>query len=395
MRLAGKTALVTGASRGIGRAIALRFAAEGAFVVVNYAGNEAAAAETLEAIGSAGGQAVLSRFDVGSAVEVDTAVKAIVAARGRIDILVNNAGVTRDNLLMRLTEDDFDAVVRTNMKGTFLVTKAVSRQMIRQRAGRIVNMSSVVGEMGNAGQSVYAATKAGILGFTRSMARELASREITVNAIAPGFITTDMTGTLPEAARKEMLTIIQDQCERLNRYTTNLLNLGRLQAGISPDQLENLDLVEMLGSAVSAVKMHHGGREIIKSLPFDACTVRANPVMLEQLFYNILENAVQYSPDAASVLITGHKQAGRVEIAISDQGCGIAPSELGRIFDRFYRSAKNIRKEGHGLGLSIASGFAQAFGGEISAHSPLEMGKGTRMVVRLPALASQSESMDK
>ncbi|OIP34392.1 MAG: 3-oxoacyl-[acyl-carrier-protein] reductase [Deltaproteobacteria bacterium CG2_30_66_27] len=203
MRLAGKTALVTGASRGIGRAIALRFAAEGAFVVVNYAGNEAAAAETLEAIGSAGGQAVLSRFDVGSAVEVDTAVKAIVAARGRIDILVNNAGVTRDNLLMRLTEDDFDAVVRTNMKGTFLVTKAVSRQMIRQRAGRIVNMSSVVGEMGNAGQSVYAATKAGILGFTRSMARELASREITVNAIAPGFITTDMTGTLPEAARKE------------------------------------------------------------------------------------------------------------------------------------------------------------------------------------------------
>jgi len=174
MRLSGKTALVTGASRGIGRAIALRFAAEGAFVVVNYAGNE-----------------------------VDTAVKAIVAERGRIDILVNNAGVTRDNLLMRLTEDDFDAVVRTNLKGTFLVTKFVSRQMIRQRCGRIVNMSSVVGEMGNAGQSVYAATKAGILGFTKAMARELASREITVNAIAPGFITTDMTEKLPEAARKE------------------------------------------------------------------------------------------------------------------------------------------------------------------------------------------------
>ena len=203
MRLSGKTALVTGASRGIGRAIALRFAAEGAFVVVNYAGNEAAAGETLAAIESAGGKAVLSRFDVGSAGEVDTAVKAIVAERGRIDILVNNAGVTRDNLLMRLTEDDFDAVVRTNLKGTFLVTKVVSRQMIRQRGGRIVNMSSVVGEMGNAGQSVYAATKAGILGFTKAMARELASREITVNAIAPGFITTDMTGTLPEAARKE------------------------------------------------------------------------------------------------------------------------------------------------------------------------------------------------
>lgn len=203
MRLSGKTALVTGASRGIGRAIAVRFAAEGAFVVVNYAGNEAAAGETLAAVLSAGGNAVLSRFDVGNAAEVDAAVKAIVAERGRIDILVNNAGVTRDNLLMRLTEDDFDAVVRTNLKGTFLVTKVVSRQMIRQRGGRIVNMSSVVGEMGNAGQSVYAATKAGILGFTKAMARELASRQITVNAIAPGFITTDMTQSLPEAARKE------------------------------------------------------------------------------------------------------------------------------------------------------------------------------------------------
>jgi len=203
MRLSGKTALVTGASRGIGRAIAVRFAAGGAFVVVNYAGNETAAAETLAAIASAGGSAVLSRFDVGNAAEVDAAVKAIVADRGRIDILVNNAGVTRDNLLMRLTEDDFDAVVRTNLKGTFLVTKVVSRQMIRQRAGRIVNMSSVVGEMGNAGQSVYAATKAGILGFTKAMARELASRGITVNAIAPGFITTEMTQSLPEAARKE------------------------------------------------------------------------------------------------------------------------------------------------------------------------------------------------
>ncbi|MCR4310137.1 MAG: 3-oxoacyl-[acyl-carrier-protein] reductase [Deltaproteobacteria bacterium] len=203
MRLSGKTALVTGASRGIGRAIALRFAAEGAFVVVNYAGNETAAGETLAAIESAGGKAVLSRFDVGSAGEVDTAVKAIVAERGRIDILVNNAGVTRDNLLLRLTEDDFDAVVRTNLKGTFLVTKVVSRLMIRQRCGRIVNMSSVVGEMGNAGQSIYAATKAGILGFTKAMARELASRQITVNAIAPGFISTDMTQSLPEAARKE------------------------------------------------------------------------------------------------------------------------------------------------------------------------------------------------
>jgi two-component system sensor histidine kinase KdpD len=200
---------------------------------------------------------------------------------------------------------------------------------------------------------------------------------------------------LPEASRKDMLTIIQDQCERLNRYTTNLLNLGRLQAGISPDQLESLDLVEMLGSAVNTVKVHHGGREIIKSLPFDACTVRANPVMLEQLFYNILENAIQYSPDAAPVLITGHKQAGHVEIAISDQGCGIPASELSRVFDRFYRSAENVRKEGHGLGLSIASGFAQAFGGNISAHSPLEKGKGTKIIVKLPATSTTSESIGK
>ena len=200
---------------------------------------------------------------------------------------------------------------------------------------------------------------------------------------------------LPEASRKDMLTIIQDQCERLNRYTTNLLNLGRLQAGISQDQLESLDLVEMLGSAVSTVKMHHSGRDIIKSLPFDSCTVRANPVMLEQLFYNILENAIQYSPDAAPVLITGHKQGGQVEIAISDQGCGIPVSELNRVFDRFYRSAENVRKEGHGLGLSIASGFAQAFGGNISAHSPLEKGKGTKIVVKLPASASSSESIGK
>ncbi len=203
MLLSGKTALVTGASRGIGRAIAVRLAAEGACVAANYAGNEAAAKETLAAIEAAGGRGLLFRFDVGSATEVDAAVKGILAERGRIDILVNNAGITRDNLLMRLTEEDFDEVVRTNLKGLFLVTKAVSRQMIRQRCGRIVNLSSVVGEMGNAGQSVYAASKAGIIGFTKSMARELASREVTVNAIAPGFITTEMTDRLPEATRKE------------------------------------------------------------------------------------------------------------------------------------------------------------------------------------------------
>ncbi len=200
---------------------------------------------------------------------------------------------------------------------------------------------------------------------------------------------------LSEESRKDMLTVIQDQCARLNRYTTNLLNLGRLQAGISPNQLEGLDLVEMLGSAINTVKSHYEGRELIKSLPFESCTVRANPVMLEQLFYNILENAVQYSPVGEPILITGYKQTDFVEISIADRGGGIPASELDRVFERFYRSAENMRKEGHGLGLSIASGFAQAFGGNVFAHSPLEKGKGTKIVVKLPVAVSQMESIGK
>ncbi|HBO69762.1 MAG TPA: 3-oxoacyl-[acyl-carrier-protein] reductase [Deltaproteobacteria bacterium] len=205
MGLSGKVALVTGASRGIGRAVAERLAAEGAHVVLNFASREDAAREVLGGIEQAGGTGSLERFDVGDAGQVDGAVKRILVERGRIDILVNNAGITRDNLLMRLTEADFDEVVRINLKGTFLVTKAVSRQMVRQKGGRIVIVSSVVGEMGNAGQSIYSATKAGLIGFSKSLARELASRGITVNAITPGFITTDMTEGLPEAARKVFL----------------------------------------------------------------------------------------------------------------------------------------------------------------------------------------------
>ena len=204
-RFTGKVALVTGASRGIGRAIALRLASEGAFVVVNYAGNEIAANEALSAMRAAGGDGSLMKFDVGDGAQVDAAIKEIVAGRQRIDILVNNAGITRDNLLIRTSESDFDEVLRTNLKGTFLLTKAVSRIMIKQKAGRIVNISSVVGEMGNAGQSVYAATKAGINGFSKAMARELASRGITVNTVTPGFITTEMTDTLPDAVRETFL----------------------------------------------------------------------------------------------------------------------------------------------------------------------------------------------
>jgi len=208
MRLSGKVALVTGSARGIGKTIVERFAAEGAVVVLSDVTNEAAAAETLAAIVGAGGKGMVEMFDVGDAALVDAAVQRILAEQGRIDILVNNAGITRDNLLMRLSEEDFDAVLRTNLKGTFLLTKAVSRHMMKQRSGRIVNLSSVVGQMGNAGQSNYSAAKAGIIGFTKSMARELASRGVTVNAIAPGFIMTAMTAALPENVRNGFLNQI-------------------------------------------------------------------------------------------------------------------------------------------------------------------------------------------
>jgi 3-oxoacyl-[acyl-carrier protein] reductase len=205
MRLSGKVALVTGSARGIGKTIVERFAAEGAVVVLSDVTNEAAAAETLSAILDGGGKGMVEMFDVGDAAQVDAAVQHILTEQGRIDILVNNAGITRDNLLMRLSEEDFDAVLRTNLKGTFLLTKAVSRPMMKQRSGRIVNLSSVVGQMGNAGQSNYSAAKAGIIGFTKSMARELASRGVTVNAIAPGFIMTAMTAALPENVRQGFL----------------------------------------------------------------------------------------------------------------------------------------------------------------------------------------------
>lgn len=205
MRLSGKVALVTGSARGIGKAIVERFAAEGAAVVISDVANEAAARETLAAVEGAGGKGIVAMFDVGDPAQVENAVKDVLAALGRIDILVNNAGITRDGLLMRMPEEDFDAVIRTNLKGTFLLTKAVSRSMIKQRSGRIINMSSVVGMMGNAGQSNYSAAKAGIAGFTKSTARELGSRGITVNAIAPGFIKTAMTASLPEAVQKSFM----------------------------------------------------------------------------------------------------------------------------------------------------------------------------------------------
>ena len=208
MGIEGQIALVTGASRGIGRAIALRLSRAGAYIVVNYHGNQAAAEESLGAIVAQGGQGELSRFDVSDENLLDTTVKNLVDRHKKIDILVNNAGVAIDNLLMRTKQVDWDQVIGTNLKGTVLCTKVVSRYMIRQRAGRIINLSSVVGQTGNVGQSLYAASKAGIIGFTKAIARELASRGVTVNAVAPGFIETDMTARLPEKLREEFLRSI-------------------------------------------------------------------------------------------------------------------------------------------------------------------------------------------
>jgi 3-oxoacyl-[acyl-carrier protein] reductase len=205
MALQGQVALVTGASRGIGKAIAFALSRAGAHVIVNYRGNQAAAEASLQALAAQGGQGELCRFDIADESQVEAAVKVLVDRHQKIDILVNNAGVTADNLLMRMKPADWDLVIGTNLKGTVLCTKAVSRVMIRQHGGRIINLSSVVGQMGNAGQSIYAASKAGIIGFTKAVAREVASRGVTVNAVAPGFIESDMTGKLPEKLREEFL----------------------------------------------------------------------------------------------------------------------------------------------------------------------------------------------
>ncbi len=205
MRFEGKTALVTGGSRGIGRAICLELAKGGASVVFCWAGNGAAAQETARAVEALGAKVLAVRCDVADAEQVDALVKAALEGFGRIDILVNNAGITRDNLLMRMSEADFDAVIAANLKGAFLCMKAVSRLMLKQRYGRIVNLGSVVGLRGNAGQVNYAASKAGIVGMTKSLAKELASRGVTVNAVAPGFIETGMTAVLPDSARAAAL----------------------------------------------------------------------------------------------------------------------------------------------------------------------------------------------
>ena len=208
MNLKGKTAVVTGGSRGLGRAICLELAAGGANLVFCFAGNEAAAQETAQACRALGADVEYLRCNVADSTQVKELMETAVQRFGRIDILVNNAGITRDGLMLTMKESDFDQVVETNLKGTFLCMKAVARQMVKQRYGRIINLSSVVGLHGNAGQVNYAASKAGVIGMTKSLAKELASRGVTVNAVAPGFMETDMTAALSEAARAATLAAV-------------------------------------------------------------------------------------------------------------------------------------------------------------------------------------------
>jgi 3-oxoacyl-[acyl-carrier protein] reductase len=195
-RLRDRIAIVTGASRGIGRAVALALASEGAKVVVNYASSSNAAEEVVAAITEAGGNAITAQADVSKVEQVDALLNTTLEKFGRVDVLVNNAGITRDTLLLRMKPEDWQAVIDLNLTGVFLCTRAVSKGMLKQRSGRIINIASVAGQMGNPGQANYSAAKAGVIGFTKTVAKELASRGITVNAVAPGFIATDMTNDL-------------------------------------------------------------------------------------------------------------------------------------------------------------------------------------------------------
>jgi 3-oxoacyl-[acyl-carrier protein] reductase len=205
-RLEGKTALVTGAGRGIGRATAIRLASDGAKIAINFKGNTAAAEETKRAVEAAGSAGALIQGDVSVDADAERVVKeALAFGGGRLDILVNNAGITRDNLLLRMSAEEWDAVLDLNLRGAFLITKAAMRPMMKQRAGRIVNVSSIAGVMGNAGQANYSAAKAGLIAFTKTVAREMASRNITANAVAPGFVPTDLTSIVPKDVQDAML----------------------------------------------------------------------------------------------------------------------------------------------------------------------------------------------
>lgn len=232
--LAEQVALVTGASRGIGRAIALALAREGAKIIINYKGNEAAALEVQRLIQEMGGKAVCLQADVSSSEQVETMVRQIVEQEGRIDILVNNAGITRDTLIMRMKDEEWSQVIETNLNSAFYCLRAVSRPMMKQRKGKIINISSVVGIHGNVGQINYAAAKAGIIGLTKSAAKELSSRGIMVNAIAPGYIITDMTEKLPHDVKEKIAAEIP--LGRLGK-PEDIANLAVFLAGAGADYL--------------------------------------------------------------------------------------------------------------------------------------------------------------
>lgn len=202
--LTGKNALVTGAGRGIGKAIALELAAKGAFVIVNYNGSKEAAEQTVAEIKAAGGDAIAYQCSVSDYEACGAMITALIKEYAHIDILVNNAGITRDGLLMKMSEEDFDAVINTNLKGCFNTICHMSRYFLKQRAGKIINISSVSGILGNAGQANYSASKAGVIGLTKAVARELASRDINVNAVAPGFVETDMTDALSDSVKENL-----------------------------------------------------------------------------------------------------------------------------------------------------------------------------------------------
>lgn len=208
MSLLGQSALITGGSRGIGKAIALRLAAEGADVAFTYLSNDVAAAETVKQIEALSRKAIAIKADASSSAGANEVVEKTLAAFGKIDVLVNNAGITRDTLLMRMSEEDWDAVLDTNLKGVFLLTKAVIRPMMSAKHGKIISISSVVGLVGNPGQANYCASKAGVIGFSKSLAKEVGSRGITVNVIAPGYVETDMTEKLNEIQRKAIMDLI-------------------------------------------------------------------------------------------------------------------------------------------------------------------------------------------
>lgn len=240
--LSGKVAVVTGASRGIGRTIAIKLAEAGATVVINYNGSAEKAEAVCAEIEEKGGNASVYQCNVSDFEACEKFIQDVIAQHGRLDILVNNAGITRDGLLMKMTEEDFDAVLDTNLKGTFNCIRFASRQMLKQRSGRIINLSSVSGVMGNAGQANYSASKAGVIGLTKATARELASRHITVNAIAPGFIETEMTAVLSDSVKEEAVKQIPLGAFGKTEDIANLaVFLASEQAGYITGQVINVD----------------------------------------------------------------------------------------------------------------------------------------------------------